>query len=404
MDWSGMRHLLEPLPGEDPAGLCLEYTPEFLELVDAGLTHEEQQYGNVVAQARGVDEQKLVRLARVLAEQTRDLRVAIALTDGLCRTEGWLGLAFGLEVVADWTISQWETVHPQLEADDDFDPIARINILAFLTDDRGLLRSVRDLKVTDHRTMGILTLSACRELWMRDSEEYGDGLSHTVNTSNSGNPSVAIAARSSRLAPWFEGTSQEWIADRLSEIDRAIKALNRVTQFINKLSGMLTLDQKRLSDLLRTAKEILCERLTIDSSLPELNSGASNATNVAQLELSEPAFIANPVSVTSDLAARVSGSHASSQTIQRTGEIEATDATSTLPETITIRSRAQAVEALDAICDYFTKHEPASPVPLLIQRAKRLVPMSFAEILRELSSGNGPSLLQQLMGCEEVSS
>lgn len=403
MDWSEMRHLLEPLPGEDPAGPCLEYTPEFLELVDAGVTHEEQQYGNVVAQARGVDEQKLVRLASVLAEQTRDLRVAIALTDGLCRTEGWLGLAFGLEVVADWTISQWETVHPQLEADDDFDPIARINILAFLTDDRGLLCSVRDLKVTEHRTMGVLTLSTCRELWMRDSEEYGDGLSHTVNTSNSGNPSGAIADRSSRLAPWFEGTSQEWIADRLSEIDRAIKALNRVTQFVNKLSGMQTLDQKRLSDLLRTAKEILCERLTIDSSLAGKNADLSNTTQVARLALNEPVLHANSVSSKNDQSSGVGCSLVTSQTTQRTGEIEATDATSTLPVALTIRSRAQAVEALDAICDYFTKHEPASPVPLLIQRAKRLVPMSFAEILRELSSGNGPSLLQQLMGCEEVS-
>jgi type VI secretion system protein ImpA len=404
MDWSGMRHLLEPLPGEDPAGLCLEYTPEFLELVDAGLTHEEQQYGNVVAQARGVDEQKLVRLARVLAEQTRDLRVAIALTDGLCRTQGWSGLAFGLEVVAEWTISQWETVHPQLEADDDFDPIARINILAFLTDDRGLLRSVRDLKVTEHRTMGVLTLSTCRELWMRDLEDFGDGLPQAVITSNSDNPSGAIAARSSRLTPWFEESSQEWIADRLSEIDRAIEALNRITQFINKLSGMLTLDQKRLSDLLRTAKEILCERLAIVSSLAGRNVDSSKATHVARLALNEPVSNAKSATTKNDLSSGVVGSLAASQTIQRTGEIEATDATSTLPSALTIRSRAQAVEALDAICVYFTKHEPASPVPLLIQRAKRLVPMSFAEILRELSSGNGPSLLQQLMGCEEVSS
>jgi type VI secretion system protein ImpA len=56
------------------------------------------------------------------------------------------------------------------------------------------------------------------------------------------------------------------------------------------------------------------------------------------------------------------------------------------PLTGEIGSRQQVVEALDKICAYFERHEPTSPVPLLLQRAKRLVNMSFLEIIRDIAS------------------
>jgi type VI secretion system protein ImpA len=50
-----------------------------------------------------------------------------------------------------------------------------------------------------------------------------------------------------------------------------------------------------------------------------------------------------------------------------------------------IRSRDDAVRAIDHISEYFRKNEPSSPVPLLLQRAKRLVAKDFMEILRDLT-------------------
>ncbi len=50
-----------------------------------------------------------------------------------------------------------------------------------------------------------------------------------------------------------------------------------------------------------------------------------------------------------------------------------------------IRSRDDAVRVLDRVSDYFRQHEPSSPVPLLLQRAKRLISKDFMEILRDLT-------------------
>jgi type VI secretion system protein ImpA len=50
-----------------------------------------------------------------------------------------------------------------------------------------------------------------------------------------------------------------------------------------------------------------------------------------------------------------------------------------------IRTREDVVRILDRVSDYFQKYEPSSPVPLLLQRAKRLVAKDFMEILRDLA-------------------
>jgi type VI secretion system protein ImpA len=56
-----------------------------------------------------------------------------------------------------------------------------------------------------------------------------------------------------------------------------------------------------------------------------------------------------------------------------------------------IASRDDVTSALDRLCGYFAQYEPSSPIPLLLARAKRLVPMTFLEILQEL----GPDVLTQ---------
>jgi type VI secretion system protein ImpA len=49
-----------------------------------------------------------------------------------------------------------------------------------------------------------------------------------------------------------------------------------------------------------------------------------------------------------------------------------------------INTREDVVAALDRICDYYSKREPSSPLPLLLQRCKRLVSASFLDIIQEM--------------------
>ena len=50
------------------------------------------------------------------------------------------------------------------------------------------------------------------------------------------------------------------------------------------------------------------------------------------------------------------------------------------------------VRAIDRICDYYSRNEPSSPVPLLLLRARRLATGSFVDIVRDLA----PDALAQI--------
>ena len=49
-----------------------------------------------------------------------------------------------------------------------------------------------------------------------------------------------------------------------------------------------------------------------------------------------------------------------------------------------IASREDVIKALDRISAYYTRHEPSSPIPLFMERCKRMVMMSFVDIVKEL--------------------
>ena len=58
-----------------------------------------------------------------------------------------------------------------------------------------------------------------------------------------------------------------------------------------------------------------------------------------------------------------------------------------------------AIRVLDKACDYLERHEPSSPVPLLLKRAKRLVSKNFMEIMRDLAP-DGVAQAQVVSGAD----
>jgi type VI secretion system protein ImpA len=49
-----------------------------------------------------------------------------------------------------------------------------------------------------------------------------------------------------------------------------------------------------------------------------------------------------------------------------------------------LRSREDAVRALDRVCEYLERNEPTNPAPLFIRRAQRLMTMNFVDIIRDM--------------------
>jgi type VI secretion system protein ImpA len=66
-----------------------------------------------------------------------------------------------------------------------------------------------------------------------------------------------------------------------------------------------------------------------------------------------------------------------------------------------INSREDVVLQLERLCEYYRRHEPSSPVPMLLRRAKRLVSKEFMDIIRDLTPG-GVAEAELLGGIEKA--
>ena len=150
--------LLGSFGGDEPSGPDCEYDPAFAELAIAAEPKSEAQVGDQVNEAEDADYGEVMKLAPALLEKTRDLRVAVLLAEATVNRKGFGGFAQVLEYMHRSLVEYWDSVHPQLDVEDDNDPTERVNALKGLIDEQRMLRQVRRASLTQGKVMGQFSL------------------------------------------------------------------------------------------------------------------------------------------------------------------------------------------------------------------------------------------------------
>jgi type VI secretion system protein ImpA len=139
-----------------------------------------------------------------------------------------------------------------------------------------------------------------------------------------------------------------------------------------------------------------------EASLADLEAcGAALKAALADLQAIDQVFETQTGSRGPDMAALLRYFHQAGQAVEpRLQERRAQEQASAAPGEVSgapgavpqaraltgdILSREDVVRAFDKICAYFQRHEPSSPIPLLVERCKRMVTMDFMELLGDLA-------------------
>src|SRR5690606_4344812 len=117
--------LLVEISEESPAGCNLEYDDTFARMERAAQGRPEQKMGEAILASEPPDWQLVLQLGLDIFKRSKDLRVAIYLTRALVHLDGFNGLKDGLTLVARLLDTWWDTLHPQLDPADGFDPAMR---------------------------------------------------------------------------------------------------------------------------------------------------------------------------------------------------------------------------------------------------------------------------------------
>lgn len=321
------ERLLQEIDAEQPCGENLEYDAAFTEMEQASQGKAEQVMGDSVVPAEEPDWKKVRNNALELFGRTKDLRVALYLARSAVGTGGLVDLSRGLSVIQGLIDQHWDRVHPELDPDDDNDPTMRVNVIAALCDGDTLLREVRETPMVSSRAMGRFSL--------RDFQIATGQLSPREGTDPPDVASIDAA---------FMDCELEELQATTDAVDASVESVAAIeVSLTEKVGAAQAADLSDLGGVLKEIRQVLGERLERRGVVGAAEGGAEMA---AGGETAAPA------------AQRLAGE---------------------------VTSREDVVRALDKCCDYFVRNEPSSPVPLLLQRAKRLVSANFMEIIRDLA-------------------
>ena len=327
--------LTTEISAESPAGEDLEYDPDFGELERSAQGKAEQVMGDEVVEAEPPDWRSVLQQAEALFDRTLDLRVGVLLARAGLNTGGLAGLADGLHVMRRLLENHWDTVYPVLDADDDNDPTIRVNTVANLADENGLLKDLQLMPIVSARMAGRFSLRDVR------------------------------IANGDIQAPADEDAVDSTIVNAAfmeADLDEMIEHASRTVEALEHAQA-------------------------IDAAFNE-RVGAANGPDLQALftHLDEINRI-----YSTNLNARGVGVEADGAEGDEGGESQGS------PISGDIRSREDAIRMIEKICLYFERHEPSSPVPLLLNRAKGLISKDFLEILRDLTP-DGVSQAETIRG------
>ena len=114
-----INSLLAPIPGENPAGEDLRYTPIYDALKEARRADDLLERGDWQREQKTSDWGRVVSLAAdALSHKSKDLQVAVWLMEALIREEGFNGLARALEILVGLLKEYWEQVYPLVEEEE----------------------------------------------------------------------------------------------------------------------------------------------------------------------------------------------------------------------------------------------------------------------------------------------
>ena len=316
--------LLTPIGEASPCGDDLEYDAAFTALAASSQGKPEQQFGDTVIPAVEPEWRDVAEQSDAILRRSKDVRAAVLLLRASTRLQGVAGFIAGLQLLTGLFDRFWDGIHPTLDADDDNDPTMRLNALAPLWDENMVLRDLYDALVGVAPGVGPIRV--------RDIAIASNALNAV-----GGDPTYSMSQ--------IQGGLEAIQAERPELLLAAVS----VPGLVERLQALLVERTGRADavDLgaLRGIGRVLQRACSLASGAPEEAETGNADTNESQgAGTSRPA------------AAR--------------GEIQ---------------NRQDAVQMLDRVIRYLEQAEPGNPAPLLIERAKKLIGVSFLEIMANLA-------------------
>jgi type VI secretion system protein ImpA len=331
--WDG-QSLLQPISPEQPCGLNLDETGA-LSTLDALRLFGQPRSPEAPPETDGDGSEKEQAKARAPFEwdrirtdaleglsKSKDLRLLAYLGTAMLRTDGLPEFARVLTTASQWLESYWPQVYPLL----DEDAIARRNALNCFADPMAVVDRIWRLPLVASRQHGRFSL--------RD-----------IEIARGQAPPGKDESRPEEAA--IQNAFKELAVEDLTALDESVTAAS---------AALTSIDARMRSE---GGPEVAPDFGPLVTQFAKLGK-------VCREQIAARA----PAGANGDQVVASAGGGSAVQVAFNGGAIA---------------SRQDAVRALEAVAEYFRRNEPSSPIPLFVERAKRLVAKDFLEVLADIA-------------------
>jgi type VI secretion system protein ImpA len=257
-------------------------------------------------------------------DQSKDLRLLAHLAAAELRLDGVKSFIDQLEVAAAWLSAYWVQVYPLV----DDDAILRRNALNGLADPMAVLDALRRIVLVAHRQLGAVSFR---------SLEIASGRMTVAETDSA-------APTEEQIRAVFSATPADELLALSAQLQRALDALKKIAETMLEQGG----GSEAVPEFDALQSIFAKMRAAVKPYLPVEGAGDPQGSPAGE--------------------AAAAGAGASPD-----GAPGA------------IRTRDDAVRVLGLVADFFRRTEPSSPVPIFLDRAKRLVALDFLKLIEDVA-------------------
>jgi type VI secretion system protein ImpA len=327
--WSAQQ-LLQPLTAEQPCGQDLEDTPllasfDAYRLFGQSTPLDAAPEPGETRVAKPIDSPEWAEIRDQALEalgKSKDLRLLVHLGTALLRTDGVPAFAETLKIASQWLASYWTQAYPLVDGDG----MLRRNVLNCFADQWAVLDALRRLPLVTSRKHGRVSL--------RDID---------IATGQAQAASGEARVDEAKINAAFEELSLAELQNLQRSAAEAVAALKSIVATMGDGAG--------------------------PEAVPSFDALSGQLTRIDRV-------------LRGQLTARQGGNGQAQ--LADSGAVQ-TPGSSVGVAVGAIASRQDAVRALDAVAEFFRRNEPSSPIPLLVERAKRLVSKDFLEVLADVA-------------------
>lgn len=350
--------LLAPISDSSPCGEDMSFSLEFDQIADMRRQDDPTlDQGEWVTSLKVADWPGVVQsCSALLSSRTKDLRLAMWLTEALALTQGYAGLDQGLQLCTQLCERYWNGLHPQPDGGDFEERVGNMGWLL-------------------HRVVALSTALPFTK--------GRQGAAYSLRD-------LAAARQASSGAERDNQDPREQGADQVS--------LEQFNRALKDTPAQVLLGHLQAAK--RCEAHLLAWQAVVDGHLGADGPGFVQAKEAIAAAIHELERLARETGALGDTA--IAGTAADGAPTQDDASAEAEASTPTGSKAGgPPRTRAQALQQLREVAAFFRRTEPHSPVAYLAEKAVKWGEMPLHEWLRKVIKDQGAmSHLEELLGLE----